>query len=131
GNGLSASLSIVPWDWSAMPPVQDSATDIHVTVWGEDANGGAIAIRPQCIVDTFLTAPLGPTPKVFIPPNYSGNAPQYLFMCFNYVTRVGGVITHSYPTWIGQLDRFNTPICDPTDAGASLTGGINRPPPPP
>jgi hypothetical protein len=127
-NGLPASMSIDPWDWSAMAPVQDDATDVHVTVWGLDTSG---AIRPQSLVDTFLPYPLGLTPKVYIPPNYSGGPPQYLFMCFNYVRRVGNVITHSYPTWIGKLDRFNTPICDPGDAGASLTGGINRPPPPP
>jgi len=78
---------------------------------------------------------------------YIGSPPQYLFFCFHYVVSRGesGVITHSYPTFFGQLNRNRLPDCPQTDGGDSdtnadtdtgrrcpvTTGGLNRPPPPP
>jgi hypothetical protein len=122
-------LTIDPW-WMTTTGPSSVATNIRVTVWGQQTATGPI--DPIALSDGLYDKSGYPFP-VNVPPNYLGPKPPYLVICFNYVYQdpISLAITHSYPSWIGQLDRSLPPGCQGTDAGGEITGGIRRPPPPP
>jgi hypothetical protein len=125
-DGSCAQLSFSLWSSPTNAPA-NAATDLRVTVWGRQSGDGSI--EPQCLVDSFVPAS-NSWCSVNIPPSYVGEAPQYLVVCFNYVERASGTVVHSYPSWVGQIDRQRPPGSGPA-AGGTTTGGVDRPPPPP
>jgi hypothetical protein len=129
GTDNVAMLYFTPWLRPTAAPA-NSATDLRVTVWARASQDGPI--EPQSLTDRFVSPSGSTTCAVAIPANFSGEFPQYLVVCFNYVKRdTSGAITNSYPSWVGQIDRSDPPQAHGPTAGGTTTGGIDRPPPPP
>jgi len=95
------------------------------------------------LVDDFK-ATTGLTPPAVYTVNVTkpvSELPQYIVVCFNYVVRdTSGNITHSFPSWVGQINRLasiqgggddGSDDDQYPDAGGVPIGGITRPRPPP
>jgi hypothetical protein len=132
-SGISGAgtLSFLPWSPGSGGPAS-TATNLHLTVWGGHTATGTIEPTPIYDNNSLSIAHAGNVLTLTQPTTYT---PDYLVVCFNYVRFENAQLKYSFPSWVGTVPRsMNDGGSDGgdsgTDDGGSLTGGLERPPPP-